>query len=509
MTYSKTIKTVQTMKNILVFMVFALCMGFPLSLTAKEVSFVFPQNLSNTTKVFVIPVTGDVEPVMAAYIKRAVAVAVASGPDPLIILEMDTFGGRVDAALNIVDTMTNITNGQTLAFVKTQAISAGALISLSCNFLVMKQNTTLGDCAPISFAGNEAKMLGEKFQSPLRAKFRTLARKNSYPPELAESMVTARMEVFKVSFPDKTIYLDAEALADLSEAKRKQILNKTTVVAKGELLTMDDTEALELGFSRMTAGSIVDMLGKMGIKNFELVREEQNWAESWGRKIAMISPILMIIGMAALYTEFKVPGFGLPGIVGLICLGLVLFNQHIVGLADNLELILVALGLVMLGFEIFVIPGFGIAGISGFLLIGAGLILSFQDFVWPDPTMPWQADLFIANLTKVLGALIGSFFISLAFIRYGLPRLGNVVEGPYLESTLADSHADSHEAMVSVVGQTGLAATSLRPAGKMDIGDRNIDVVTEGIFIEKGSSVKVIAIKGNRVVVSLLDDDCG
>lgn len=491
------------MKNALIFVSFVFFISFSLRLPAKELTVPLLQAAGNATKVFVIPVSGDVEPVMAAHIKRAVADALASGPEPFIILEIDTFGGRVDAALNIVDTMTGINRGQTVAFVKTKAISAGALIALSCNSLVMKPSTTIGDCAPISFAGNEAKMLGEKFQSPLRAKFRTLARKNGYPPELSEAMVTTRIEVFKVSFPDKTIYLDDEALAELSDEETKQILTKTTVVSKDELLTMDDTEALELGFSRMTAVSIEDMLEKMGINSFELVRLEQNWAESWGRRIAMISPILMIIGMAALYTEYKAPGFGLPGITGLVCLGLVLFNQHIVGLADNLELILFALGLILLGFEVFVIPGFGVAGISGFVLIGAGLILSFQDFVLPDPALPWQAELFVGNLIKVLVALVGSFFFSLAFVRYGIPRLGRFVKGPYLDITLAESRALSLEALKVTVGQTGLAATALRPAGKMNIGDRNIDVVTEGVFIAKDSLVKVIAVKGNRVVVSL------
>nr|MBF0222086.1 ATP-dependent Clp protease proteolytic subunit [Desulfobulbaceae bacterium] len=495
------------MKSALISIVVVFFMGIPLSLTAKDSAGPLPQTTLSTTNVFVIPVSGDVEPVMAAYIKRAVADALTSVSEPLIVLEIDTFGGRVDAALNIVDTMMGISRGQSIAFVKTKAISAGALIALSCNSLVMRPSTTLGDCAPISFDGNEAKMLGEKFQSPLRAKFRTLARKNGYPPALAESMVSARMEVFRVSFPDKTLYLDAEALADLSEAETKMIVSKTTVVAKDELLTMDDAEAHELGFSTMTAESIEDMLGKMNIKNFDLVRLEQNWAESWGRRIAMISPILMIIGMAALYTEFKAPGFGLPGITGLICLGLVLFNQHIVGLADNLELILFALGLILLGFEVFVIPGFGIAGISGFMLIGAGLILSFQDFVLPDPAMPWQAELFAANLTRVLIALVGSFLLSLAFIRYGLPRLGRYVQGPYLDDTLADSHAPAQEAMQVAVGQTGLAATALRPAGKMNIGDSNIDVVAEGVFIDKGSVVRVIAVKGSRVVVAPVPDE--
>lgn len=490
------------MKNVLLLILLVFGLGLPLPLPAAATSSPAGPELSRSAQVFVIPVAGEVEPVMAAYIERAVAVAVASGPEPLIILEMDTFGGRVDAALAIVDTMTNVTRGRTVAFVKTKAISAGALISLACNMLVMKPNTTLGDAAPIAFAGNEPQLLGEKFQSPLRAKFRTLARRNGYPPVLAEAMVSAGLEVYQVRFPEQTVYLDAEALAELPEARTKQILSKTTVVAKGELLTMDDTEALELGFSRLTAVSIVDMLEKLEIRDYQLTRLEQNWAESWARRIALLAPLLMIIGMAALYTELKAPGFGLPGIIGLICLGLVLFNQHLVGLADNLELILFALGLIMLGFEIFVIPGFGVAGIAGFLLIGAGLLLSFQDFVWPDPAMPWQAELFAANLLRVLGALAGSFLLALVFIRYGLPRLGRVVAGPYLEDTLAGSHADSDEARTITVGQTGIAATSLRPAGKMKVGDLKVDVVSEGGFIEKGARLKVIAIKGNRVIVA-------
>lgn len=453
-------------------------------------------------QVFVIPVYGEVEPVMASYIKRVVAIATSSGPDTLIILEMDTFGGRVDAALEIVDTMTNISNIQTIAFVKSKAISAGALISLSCNKLVMRPHTTLGDCAPISFANNEAKMLGEKFQSPLRAKFRTLARRNGYPAVLAESMVTAKMEVYKVRFPDKTVFLNTEDLTNLSEAQRNLIKKRSLVVNKGELLTMDDTEAIEFGFSQMTALSVNEMLEKMAITDFSITRLEQNWAEKWGRKIVMISPLLMIIGMAALYTELKAPGFGLPGIVGLTCLGLVLFNQHLIGLANHLEFLLVALGLIMFGFEIFVIPGFGIAGISGFLFMGAGLILSFQNFIIPDPEMPWQADIFFTNLTDVLGAFFISFILSLATIRYLLPRLGLIIDGPYLDETLVSSHADSHEAMEIIVGQTGMAATSLRPAGKMNIGHKNIDVITTGDFIEKGRLIKVKALEGNRVIVT-------
>ena len=161
-----------------------------------------PGLAADTSKdVYVIPVSGDVEPAMAAYIERAVQEA-GTDPETTIILELDTFGGRVDSALKIVETMTAINGPRTIAFVKNKAISAGALIALSCNTLVMQPNTTIGDCAPISFSQEGAKMLGEKFQSPLRAKFRTLARRNGYPLALAESMVSAHLEIHEVKMAE-------------------------------------------------------------------------------------------------------------------------------------------------------------------------------------------------------------------------------------------------------------------------------------------------------------------
>ena len=207
-------------------------------------------------------------------------------------------------------------------------------------------------------------------------------------------------------------------------------------------------------------------------------------------------------GMAALYAEYKAPGFGLPGLVGITCLGLVLGNQYIVGLADHTELILLLLGLVLLAIEVFVIPGFGVAGVAGFICIALGMILSFQDFVLPDPELPWQQDILVSNLTKVLGSFVVAFGAALVFLSYFFPRLGKLVEGPYLDTTLADSHADSHEARQVTVGESGTAATFLRPAGKARFGARDIDVVTEGDFIEKGTRVKILAIRGNRVVVT-------
>ena len=115
----------------------------------------------------------------------------------------------------------------------------------------------------------------------------------------------------------------------------------------------------------------------------------------------------VITGIGAVYIEIKAPGFGIPGIVGIICLGLVFFNQYLVGLADYTEILVFIIGFLLLGMEIFVLPGFGIAGISAIIVLAAGLVLSFQNFVLPDPSLPWQSELMIKNLGLVMGSALG------------------------------------------------------------------------------------------------------
>ena len=183
------------------------------------------QSQQAPANLFVIPISGDVEPGMAAFLKRALN-DVPDTPDTVIVVEMDTFGGRVDSALEMVDALLNVKNAKTIAYITNKAISAGALISLACNQLVMKTNTTIGDCAPITYSNEGPKMMGEKFQSPLRAKFRTLAKRNGYPSVLAESMVTADMEVYRVKLDGKQVFMDAQEYQDLGKDQQDRITLK-------------------------------------------------------------------------------------------------------------------------------------------------------------------------------------------------------------------------------------------------------------------------------------------
>lgn len=464
------------------------------------------QSQEAQTNLFVIPISGDVEPGMAAFLKRALN-DVPDTPESVIVVEIDTFGGRVDSALEMVDTLVNVKNARTIAFVTNKAISAGSLIALACNQLVMKNNTTIGDCAPITYSKEGPKMMGEKFQSPLRAKFRTLAKRNGYPAVLAESMVTADMEVYRVIFDGNQIFMDAQEYQDLGEEQQARITSKKTIVAKGELLTMDDTEAHELGFSSMSVAGFEEMLKQMDLSSRTITRIQESWSEDLVSIIGKISPILMLIGLGSLYTEIKAPGFGVPGIVGILCLSLVFFNQYLVGLANYTELLIVVMGIILMGFELFVLPGFGIAGIAGIICITAALLLSLQDFVIPDPNLPWEKALLISNMLKVLSSVLGSFLLALFILRYVFPRFSKTVRGPYLAATLADARLDLPVANTLQAGQTGTAITPLRPSGKADIDGIRYDVVTQGDFMPKGATIRVAKIKGTRIVVVGIDTD--
>jgi membrane-bound serine protease (ClpP class) len=450
--------------------------------------------------VLVVPVSGTIDAANAAFVGRSVRER-QKHKDVIVVLELDTYGGEVDAAFRIVDTMLSITECPTIAYVKTKAISAGALIALSCNRVIMQHHTTIGDVAPLMMSQEGPKMLGEKFQSPIRAKFRMLAKRNGYPERLTEAMVTTGMVVFEVKFKDTTLYMDSTELADLSSEKKRSIVSQKTVVKRGELVTLDNVEAEKLAFSSMSVTSLDEALKKLGYSSPTIIRLERNWSEEFVKIIGTIAPILMTIGIALLYLEFKTPGFGVPGILGACLIGLVFFSQYMVGLANYTEMLLAVAGVVLIAVEIFLFPTGGFLLLPGAALIIISLVLSMQGFVLPKPEFPWQRTTMVINLAKVLGSFVTAGVLSLLFVRFGLPRLSRVVSGPFLTDTLVDAHAASGADLPLTPGDSGTVVTALRPAGRVTIKGEEYDVVTDGEFIEKGSAIKISAIDGGRVIV--------
>jgi membrane-bound serine protease (ClpP class) len=451
-------------------------------------------------KAYVIPVAGTVDHGMAAFVGRCLREA-SKETGAVIVLEIDTYGGQVDAAFNIVDSVTAC-KAPTVAFVRSKAISAGALIALSASKMVMRPNATLGDVAPLVNTGEGPKMLGEKHQSPIRAKFRALAAKNGYPALLTEAMVTEEFEVFEATMPDTLLYLDSAGLAALAPEVKSRISSSKPVVKAGELLTMTDAEALRYGFSKMTVGSVEEALQRLGYSGATVIPMGKNWSEGFVSVIALLAPALMMLGFSSIYIEMRSPGFGIPGIIGVCCLALVFFGQYMVGLANYTELLLLAIGAALLALEVLVIPGFGFAGFAGIALLIIGMVLSFQNFVLPSPELPWQAAVLKRNIVLVSLSIIGAIVLVLVFFKYFFAEFGRVVKGPYLAATLAGAQSDAGMGFVPSIGDKGIASTTLRPSGKARIGAKLCDVVTEGQFIDSGAEVAVTQVQGNRIVVA-------
>ncbi len=465
----------------------------------------FAQPETDTTAVdsqvvYVVPVSGNVEPGMAAFLSRALQEA-AEDPDALVVLEIDTFGGRVDAAFQIVDTILNIDTGTKIAYVKTKAISAGALIALAADTLIMKSGTTIGDTEPIAVSSEGAQRLGEKYQSPLRAKFRALAKRNGFPAALAESMVSSDMVVYEVEFPDTVVYMDSLAYAEMPQDRKSQVVSTRTVVDAGKLLTMSAQEAVDLRFAAFTVQNFQGMLDSLGIETPKVVRIEENWSEGFVRFLTTIAPLLMMVGLAALYVEIRTPGFGIAGGIGILCLGLVFFGQYAVGLANYTELLLLIIGISLLAAELFITPGFGLLGLGGIVVIAIGMVLSLQGFVIPKPGFPWQAELLQRNILVVLLSMTGAIFLIFLFFQYGLPRLSTVLPGPYLTATLASSQTESPSEQLIHLGDKGTVTKPLRPSGTARFESGDIDVIADGEFIEEGAEVVIEEVHGNRVVV--------
>jgi len=412
--------------------------------------------------VYRVPVTGTIELGIAPFIKRAIAEAEAAGARA-VILDVNTLGGRVDAALQIVDAISAATV-PVYAFVDPRAISAGALISIATDTVFMTADATLGASTVVDAEGAK---VSEKAQSVMRAQFRALAERRGLDPRIGEAMV------------DETIAIEG-------------------VVEEGKLLTLTAGEAERVGYGIEVTG-FDDVLARLGIAGAEIVRPRANWAEGLVRFLShpIVAPILLSLGVLGLVIEIKTPSFGLAGLVGLASLGAFFGSHLIIGLAGWEEVILLAAGLVALGIEVFVVPGFGIAGVISIVCVGSAVFLALIG------SLPTWAD--VARASGILATSIGIIGAAIYLIVRNLPT-SERWRGIFLK---AASHADegyiSSDLRDDLIGRIGVAVTDLHPGGTVSLDDERLDVVTEGDYVKRGTNVRVVRSDGYRLVVKALD----
>jgi membrane-bound serine protease (ClpP class) len=417
-------------------------------------------------KVIVLEVSGVIDLGLAPYIKRHVE---NPGDAALIILDIDTPGGRVDAALQIRDSLLD-SKVRTAAFIHPRAISAGALISYACDIIAISTGGSIGAATPISMGAGQAEAVEEKMMSYFRTEMAATARAKGRRGDLAEAMV------------DKDIEIEG-------------------ITQAGKLLTLDTDNALRLKVADFQVESIEELLEETGLGGAELARPKTGWAEIVARWLThpVVSGLLMTIGFLGILIELYTPGFGAPGIVGLSCLVLFFFGHLVVHLAGWEELVILLVGITLLGIELFVTPGFGVLGVLGLLLV----VVSFAMALTALPiTLSFETGLLrwaiIRTILSILAAT-GLFILAIKF----LPRAK--FAHPLVERAAISARTFSDNVEVrgpaAAPGQNGTALSPLRPSGRGRIGERTFDVIADGEFIDEGEPFEVVRLEGSKIIV--------
>lgn len=411
----------------------------------------------STQKVYVIPVEETVEKGLSQYIKRNINEAQTQKVDH-IILEIDTLGGAVDGAMEISDTLRSSEIPIT-AYINRRAISAGAYIALNADQIYMAPGSQMGSAAIITGDGNAA---DDKAQSLWLSEMRESAERNGRDPKFALAMA------------DKDV--------DIPEYG----------AGKGDLLTLETKQALEVGYSEGTAESLEDLLTQLDLEGATVLKAEESLAEKIARFITnpVVVPILLSIGSLGLVVELYSPGFGVPGFMGISALLLFFYGHLVAGLAGMEAIILFILGVIFIIAELFV-PG-GILGILGFASVIGSLYVASGNFV----------HMTISLLISFAVAIAASILLVKVFGK----RMNIFKKLILRDSTNTESGYVSNVSRRELVGAEGIALTTLRPSGTAVINDERLDVVTEGGYIIKGQKVKVIKVEGSRIVVRELND---
>ena len=424
--------------------------------------------------VYHVPIHGTIDMGLPHFIQRVVDEA-EENKAKAIIFDIDTFGGRVDAATQIKDIILD-SKIPTIAFINKRAISAGALISLSCDSIFMTPGASIGAATAVDLKGNKA---SEKVISYMREEMASTAEANNRSREIATSMVDEELSI--------PYFLNIKG--DTLTVKDVQGFSE------GKLITLSTNLAVQLGISNKEIETYDDLLIYLNFADTETVEVTETWSEVLVRFLTnpMVAPLFMSLGMLGLFMEIKSPGFGVPGIFGLICLGLFFGSHLLVGLADMTEMLILFAGIMLILLEILVIPGFGLAGISGI-----GLIF-YSFFKMLIGTYPSSEDYQFAYFGLSVG-IITSFII--AVIIYNTFPKTELYKRliPFTPQKSEEGFTISR-GFETLIGETGITTTDLRPSGKVEIQGKTYQAFSHGDYIEKNEEILVDGIDENQLLV--------
>ena len=441
------------------------------------------RNLSGKkTVVYVIPVREEINTPTLYILRRGLKEAIAQNADA-VVLDMNTPGGALNVTFDIMEALGKF-HGETMTYVNKEAMSAGAFISATTGEIWFAPDAVIGAAAPVSSDGKDIDVtMKQKVVSYLKARVRAISEGKGYRGEVISAMIDAEYEL---KIGDKVIK------------------------PKGELLSLTATEANksygEPPRSLLGAGIANDipaLLGKKyGAVNYEIKQFEVTWSEVLAQYLTRLSPILLGLGLLALFIEFKTPGFGVFGIGGIALLGLVFLSNYVAGFSGHEPLLLFVVGLLLVILELLFFPGVTVVAAGGLLCMLSALVWAMAD-LWPGQpiTVAWSGDAFVAplqNLGLGLAIAAGMAYLLMRFLPpgwlWGRLAVTGAVQGT--GATLAEI-----EAQESLVGLDGVAATGLFPSGQVEINGRRYEARVEVGTLLPGAHVRVVRRAGFNLVV--------
>ncbi|MBH5318135.1 nodulation protein NfeD [Paenibacillus sp. GSMTC-2017] len=414
------------------------------------------------TAVIVIPIKHTVEQGLQSFLERAFKEAEEANAEH-IILVVNTLGGRVDSASEIGELIRS-SKIPTTAFVEGKAVSAGTYIALNANNIVMQPGSIIGSAAVVN---GDGKLIEDpKTISYWVGKMSAAAKLNGRDAAIAAAMVDTNVTV---------------KLSNLIGRDKKA----------GEILSLSASDAEKVGYSEHTAESVEEVVTWLQLENRTIIEIEPSIAEKVARFLVnpIVATILLILGIAGIAIEMLVPGYGAPGIIGLLSFGLYFFGSYIAGFAGMESVVLFIIGIILLVLEFF-IPSFGILGLLGSASLVTGVVIAA-----PTPT------------SGLISLLVAVVVATVPVILFAKSNKGRGVWNKFIlrEQLSTENGFLSADLKTSLIGQQGVSLTTLRPSGIALIGEERVDVVTEGEFIDVNKPVQVVKAEGTWVFVKELN----
>ena len=473
-------------------------------------------------RVLVLPIddkvttsSGMIDEWQADWVKKKIEEAKASPTPPdLIVLEIDTDGGRVDSSINIGRALDE-SGLPTVALVQHLAFSGGSIVTSSCMRIYMRDGSKVGGAQVIFDTGETPTGdLKEKLNSYLRSEFRASAKKNGHPVSICQAMTDRELSVKEIYLLDKDgitrrYFASPDEISDILFDDYKLIAGMVRLKDGSDtLITLDNREALECGLSKATIAGIDDILAnQLGLSGFVIDRKIPSRIELTRRWFLhpVIAVILVLLALVCVYAEVTTPGIGIWATLAVIFFGMFLWTQYVSQSASYVEIALFIIGVALLLVEVLAIPGFGVTGIAGLACIFISVILSFiPDSVQTAPftteSSPAASELFYSGLNYAFVALTALCIGTVIFISQWdrLPGVRRLQVTAVLEGS---SHGETENKLKPLIGKELTVIRDCRPAGQVESDGLPIDADSNGEYIESGTRVTVVDVVEGRLIV--------